>query len=151
MFQILLKLPGSSAWEKTPVLCSGIPLHLTVDIQSLVKKKKSSSSYCPYYWEQDDNYCFPYLFHRIRRGEEENEELQVDEAELWPLPRHNLWSQEDDWRRAVWDESVRRQQHWHVTSQPCLSTVRAGRWVFTQSIKPTHKKGASLCNGVIIV
>ncbi len=68
---------------------------------------------------------------RLCAGEKEEEELQVDETELWPLPWHNLWSQADDWRSAVRDASLCCQQHRHVSSQSSLAAFRASRWVFT--------------------
>lgn len=74
------------------------------------------------------------LILRIRAGEEEEEELQVDETQLWSLPWNNLWSEADDWRSAVWNARLRGQQYWHVSPQSCLTAICASWWVSTNKL-----------------
>lgn len=76
------------------------------------------------------------LILRLCAGEKEDKELQVDEAELWPLPWNHLRSQADDRRSAVWNASLCRQQHRHVSSQSRLTAICASRWVFTNRFLP---------------
>lgn len=66
---------------------------------------------------------------RLCIGEEEAEELQVDETELWPLSWNNLWGQAHDRRCAVWDAGLCCQRHRHVPPQSCLAAICASRWV----------------------
>lgn len=66
--------------------------------------------------------------HRLRAGEEEDQKLPLDEAELRPLPRHHLRSQANDRRGGVRDARLRRQQHRHVASQSGLAALRASGW-----------------------
>lgn len=86
--------------------------------------------------------------HRLRAGEEEDEKLPLDEAELWPLPWHYLWSQADDRRGGVRDASLRRQQHWHVPSQSGLAALRASGWVESSALNARATDGLTATHGL---
>lgn len=91
MFQILPRLPESSAWERTPVSSSGTRLSLMEDSQSLVKHEEVLFLIIVSVLYKLQQNCtiteakrldVSFASFRLCGGEEEEEELQVDEVEL---------------------------------------------------------------------
>lgn len=58
----------------------------------------------------------------------------MDETELWPFKRANLWSQANDWRSHLWDAGLCCEFYWHVPAKPCLTTLHANWWVLPHSM-----------------
>lgn len=58
----------------------------------------------------------------------------MDETELWPFKRANLWSQANDWRSRLRDADLCCEFYWHVPAKPCLTTLHANWWVLPHSI-----------------
>lgn len=152
MFQILLKLPGSSAWKKTPVLCSGIPLHLTVDIQSLVQKKNPPPPIVRITESRTTTIVFHissigYVVERKKTRSYRWMRLNFDPYPDTTYEAKRMIEGVQYEMRVYAVNSIGMSRH-SPASQPF---VPVGEFSHSVCIKPTHKKGASLCNGVIIV
>lgn len=89
-------------------------------------------------WEQL-LYITKAVLSRIYFRKKEEEELPMDEAELWPFKRPNLWSQANDWRSHLWDAGLCCEFHWHVPAKSCLPALHANWWVLPHFLLFLHQ------------
>lgn len=66
---------------------------------------------------------------RLPDGEEEDGFVPVDQTQLRCVRVHHVRGQEDDRRRPLWNESLRRQRHRHLSAQRLFQALHAHRCV----------------------